>query len=329
MTRHVVIQEQGRFIGVHGGLMQVRDGDAVVIELPLSRLSTVTVAKTGLALSSDLVLALAARGAKLFFLDFRGASVAMLHGTGQHATVAVRRRQLASTGTAMAAALASSMVVGKLRNQRALLRYFGKYHERQADGPLRAGVGAMEAMIAAARAIDLDRDDWRSRLLGCEGEAAARYFGAIRKAGLAPASFTARTGRGATEITNAALNLGYAVLMTRVWTCLANAGLECYAGVLHEDRPGKPSLVLDVMEEHRAFVADRVVFAMRSALASARSFEPSLRRKVIEAVQAAMERRILHHGRKLRVETVMQRQAYRLAGAFAGARTYRPTRYAW
>ncbi len=49
-----------------------------------------------------------------------------------------------------------------------------------------------------------------------------------------------------------------------MWSALALAGLEPFAGFLHVDRPGKPSLVLDFIEEFRQTVVDRVVFAMIS-----------------------------------------------------------------
>jgi CRISPR-associated protein Cas1 len=328
MTRHVLVGEHGRFLGLQSGLLVVRGADRVHAEVPLSRLATLTVAKPGIALSSDLVLAAAARGIRMFFLDFRGAVAAMLHGAEQHATVAVRRRQLAFSGEP-ARELARAFVLGKLANQRAVLRYFAKYHEKQIPGPLLAAADAIGRISAGARCVELAREDWRSLLLGHEGEAAARYFAALREAGLLPPSFTARLGRGATEITNAALNLGYAVLQTRVWTCLLNAGLECYAGVLHEERPGRPSLVLDAMEEHRPYVVDRPIIAMRAQLSGRAELDSELRRNVVNAVHEMLDRRIAHRGRKLRVETLIQRQAYRLAGAFCGTRTYRALRYPW
>src|SRR5690554_2924969 len=131
MTRHLLVADQGRFLGLRGSLLVVRSGDEVQAELPLSRLATLTISKPGVGLSSDLVLAAAARGIRMFFLDFRGAVAAALHGAEQHATVAVRRRQLTLEGE-RARELARAFVVGKLANQRALLRYFAKYHEKQA-----------------------------------------------------------------------------------------------------------------------------------------------------------------------------------------------------
>ena len=88
--------------------------------------------------------------------------------------------------------------------------------------------------------------------MGYEGAAATLYWQALRTAGLVPETFLTREGRGSVEIVNAALNYGYAILQSYIWSALDNAGFELYAGFLHRRRPGKPSLVLDVMEEYRA-----------------------------------------------------------------------------
>lgn len=328
MTRHVVIERPGCFLGIRGGLMVVRDGDDIAREFPLSRLGSITIAKNGVTLSSDLVHAAAARGVRLFFVDFRGAVVAALAGSEQHATVAVRRRQL-GLDEPTRAAIARAIVVGKISNQRAVLRYFAKYHERDQPGHMREAAARLAEIRSVIRAsVDVPQD-WRPPLLGREGEAAARYFAALRDVGLLPASFEAREGRGSREVTNAALNLGYAILQARIWTALMNAGLECYAGILHEDRPGRPALVLDAMEEHRPWVVDRAIIPLRAALEGDPTFGPAIRRRVIDAIHDSLDRRIAHRGRKLRVETIIQRQAYRLAGAISGGPAYRAVRYPW
>lgn len=305
----------------------VREDDHVTAELPLSRLGTVTIAKSGVAFSSDFVREAAVRGIRLFFLDFRGAVIACLCGTAQHATVSVRRAQLTLAEPARHV-LSIAFVSGKLGNQRALLRYFAKHHEKNGDGPLTTAAKRLQSLRATVRQLPFD-PQWESQLLGLEGQGSALYFGALKEAGLFPESFVRREGRGSREVTNAALNLGYSILLARVWSCLLNAGLECHAGIYHSDRPGKPSLVLDAMEEHRPFVVDRVVVAMRAQLDADPSFGSELRRKVIARVHEALDRRVPHRGRRLRVETIIQRQAYRLAGAICGGSAYRPVQYPW
>ena len=92
------------------------------------------------------------------------------------------------------------------------------------------------------------------------------YWRTLRTSGLLPSSFQKREGRGSLEVTNAALNYGYSILEKFCWSALENAGLELYAGLLHVDRPGKPSLVLDFMEEYRAWVVDRNIIKLRARL---------------------------------------------------------------
>jgi len=71
-----------------------------------------------------------------------------------------------------------------------------------------------------------------------------------------------REGRGAHDPLNAAFNYGYGVLYGQVERALVLAGLDPYAGFIHVDRPGKPSLTLDLIEEFRAPVVDRTILGM-------------------------------------------------------------------
>jgi hypothetical protein len=73
--------------------------------------------------------------------------------------------------------------------------------------------------------------------------------------------FAGRSHQGATDAVNAALNYGYGILTAHVWGAVMNAGLEPFAGFLHVDRSGKPSLVLDLMEEFRQPVVDRPILS--------------------------------------------------------------------
>ena len=101
----------------------------------------------------------------------------------------------------------------------------------------------------------------RGTLLNLEGRAGALYWECVQR--LLPAGrFTTRNHQGAVDDVNALLNYGYGILYSQVWSALTLAGLEPFAGFLHVDRPGKPSLVLDFIEEFRQPVVDRVVFAM-------------------------------------------------------------------
>lgn len=78
--RHLAIVEYGQFVGVTGERLVVREKDTVVLETPLSRLRSISITKDGIGLSSNLVLACAARGIRVFVLDWRGQAIAALAG---------------------------------------------------------------------------------------------------------------------------------------------------------------------------------------------------------------------------------------------------------
>lgn len=332
--RHLTIAEHGQFLGMTGERLVVLDDGKVVGEYPLSRLKTVTIAKVGVSLSSRMVLACAARGIKLFVLDHRGQATACLSGTQQHAVAAVRRAQFRFLESQAAREFARTVVRGKIRNQRAVLLYFRKYHGKGdaivADALAHAAqrlAGIDEGVKALVLA---ECDSWREQLLGHEGQAANVYWAALRETGLLPGrKFENRTGRGAADPVNAALNYGYAILSSYVWHCLINAGLEIYAGVLHTDRPGKPSLVLDLMEEYRAWTVDRVVIKLRNVLADADALTPARRKEIANGVHETFATRYSYGKRQMTLESILQRQIYRLCGLIVDGKRYRPHLFRW
>lgn len=317
--RHIVISEYGSFLGLSNQRLSVKQAGEVR-HYPLNRLCTLSVAKRGVSISSDLVEALSARGIKLFFLDFRGVPHSALVGQAQHGVVAVRQAQMGfSQGDTLP--LARQIVMAKMKNQRAVLNHLGKYHQHPS---LRsAAVELARNVVLARKAGNLDI------LLGCEGAGAGAYFQGLREARLFSSSFVRREGRGSREVNNAMLNLGYAVLGSYILSAIINAGLEPYLGILHRQRPGKMSLVLDLMEEYRAWVVDRAVVKLRARSEGQTTLSTDLKKALLSEVQNTCARRYQHRGKKHKLEHIMQRQVYRLCGHFHGESRYKPYLFKW
>jgi len=331
--RHIIIAEYGSFLSFSEGLLVVKQNDKVWNEVPLNRIKTVTIAKQGVGLSAALICHLAQRGIKLFFLDFRGEPLACLSGTQNHAVCAVRKRQFDCIGSPRAGEIALRLIQGKVANQRAVLKYFGKYHGKQDDTVgtvLSQGAEALANSIQSIKVLGRPSDErWRSQVMGIEGAAAATYWDTLRAAKLLPPIFTRRSHRDSTDAVNKAFNYGYAVLSSAVWQCVINAGFEPYAGILHVDRPGKPSLVLDLMEEYRPWVVDRIVIKQRHLL-DGESLSEAGKKAVLSGVLETLAARYPHRGRRITLESIMQRQIYRLGGVFADpSKRYRPTTFKW
>lgn len=132
---------------------------------------------------------------------------------------------------------------------------------------------------------------------------------------------------------NALLNYRYGILTSRVWAAVMNAGLDPFAGVLHVDRPGKPSLVLDMMEEMRAPAVDRVVLAHvrlgQATRLEGRSLSDTTRKAIADAVIQRPDAPVTVRGQRLRLGSVIQMQARAVATAVRDEGKFRHFAMTW
>lgn len=151
--------------------------------------------------------------------------------------------------------VAAAIVAGKLKAQRLLLMRARR--EREASPVLNRAIAAIRASESALRSLrSLDE------LRGYEGAGAAAYFSAF---GVlfedTPFEFHGRSRRPPMDPINAVLSFGYTLLANAVEAAVHVTGLDPYVGFLHATASGRPSLVLDLMEEFRTPVIDRMVVA--------------------------------------------------------------------
>ncbi len=317
--KHLIVADYGTFLGLDSHRLAVKQ-NGTTQHYPLNRLCTVSIAKRGVSISSDLIEVFSARGIKLFFLDFRDQIHSAIVGQSQHGVVAVRMAQIQFCSKEPLA-LSKQIVTAKIKNQRAVLNYMGKYHRHGA-----LGRASKEMLQFANKALLADSMDV---LLGLEGIGARSYFQALREAALFSSSFVGREGRGSGEVNNAMLNLGYAVLSSYILSAIINAGLEPYLGIMHSKRPGKMALVLDLMEEYRAWVVDRAVIKLRHQSEGQPFLSMKLKKTFINEIQQTCAKKYHYRGKKLKLEHIIQRQVYRLCGQFYNEKIYRPYLFKW
>lgn len=165
--------------------------------------------------------------------------------------------------------IAQSIVGAKLLNSRVLLLDAAKDKPCLAPGLRGTAASLAELAERAGATVDLDT------LRGFEGIGAKKYFSEWTNL-LAPSgfTFTGRVRRPPLDPVNALLSFGYALLQSRCLSAAEHYGLDPHIGFLHTTRPGRPSLALDLMEELRAPIVDRLVLNLlnRSQL-TANDFE--------------------------------------------------------
>lgn len=326
--RYLTVTDFGSFLGISSQCLVVKQNGEIIKEIALSHLRGISIAKSGVSISADLVQACANRGIKIFFLDFRSRVISAVIGQNQHATVALRKSQFNFiSNDSSCFELSKQLVLTKVRNQRAVLLYFSKYLRNDVDDEyqfLVFNIRKINSLIEQIKELHFNEHrNWRNSLLGLEGLSARFYFETLANTSLFPDDFIKREGRYARSITNQSLNWSYAILESYVWQALDNAGLEVFAGIYHTDRPGKPSLVLDLMEEYRAWVVDRNLIKLRDMLSSYSCLNNKLKIVLTNAVHQTMQTKYPYNNKKVKLENILQRQAYKLAGAISGSNKYK------
>lgn len=98
---------------------------------------------------------------------------------------------------------------------------------------------------------------------------------------------------------------------------------------MHKERAGKPSLVLDLMEEYRSWVVDRNVIKMRAKISNDKKIDAELKKYLSNQVHETMSKKLNYKNKRLRLETIMQRQIYKLASSVVKNNPYKSYRFLW
>jgi|SRR5579875_436794 len=199
-------------------------------------------------------------GVAIAFLTDTGRFLARVDAPGS-GNVLLRRQQFrAADDPVMTLHLARSIVLGKLVNSRAvLLRHAREADAAREEALRRAAQRIAEAMDLALAAPDIDA------LRGFEGMGSRAYFNGLPfalKQQRETFVFAGRSRRPPRDYANALFSFLYALVLADCIAALQATGLDPSVGYLHEDRPGRPSLGLDLLEEFRSLVADRLALAL-------------------------------------------------------------------
>ncbi|RME80655.1 MAG: CRISPR-associated endonuclease Cas1 [Caldilineae bacterium] len=319
---HLFVQDFGAFVSKHQGRLRVTVKGAKRLEAPLMHLQTVRLAAHGVSISADAIAACAAEGIPVYVVDRWGRPVATLYASALIGTVKTRRAQLLAYETERGLTVARALALGKLRHQAGLLRYLAKYRKKS-DPPLYArlteaaiDVLAHEQDVLAIKAARVD--EAREALLSAEARGARVYWAALKELIPEELEWPGRRRRGAQDVFNMALNYGYGILYGEIERAAVLAGLDPYAGFLHTDRPGKPSLVLDLIEPFRPLVVDRTILAMitkgtKFEREKDGAFTIGTRETIVAKVQERLDAPARYGEQRLSLRAIIQHQARTLA----------------
>ena len=294
------VTTQDAYLRKEGETVVVEKEKQVLLRLPIHTLQGLVT--FGNVMTSPYLLNLCAeRGVSVSFMSESGKFLARVTGPVS-GNVLLRLSQMrAYEDKSKKGDIARIFVIGKLMNARSVLLRRMRDHGETAD------IAESSAKILDVLRRVRDSAPDAERLRGLEGEAGAVYFGVFNElivAGRETFSIASRNRRPPLDPMNALLSYLYTLLAHDCRGALESVGLDPQIGFLHEVRAGRPSLALDLMEEFRACLADRVALSLVNLRQlGARDFTVSESGAV--SISADARKSVLIAWQKKKQETIM------------------------
>ena len=296
-----------------------------IINKPSPALKHITVVGKGISLSSNAITYCMNHTIPIDFFDGRGKQYGtvlnpvFLDGTLWNKQVELPLEQKIK--------LATQIIIGKLKNQLNLIKYYHKYHKDILGGKLSEKyvevLLKIDKLIEKAKNYSQRNEKYTAELMAIESQAAIAYWSYIRVLTADDGiDFIRREHQGATDLLNSLLNYGYAILYARVWKNILAAKLNPSIGVLHAKQDGKPTLVFDVVELFRAQMVDRVVISLIQKKVSLKMHDgllnESSKRVLIRYILERLNRYEKYRGEEITFSQIILRQAQEIALFISG-----------
>jgi CRISPR-associated protein Cas1 len=328
MTHHLntlFITTQKSYLAREGEALLVRVEKQTKLRVPIHTLGGV-VCFGQVGLSPALMGLCGERGVSITLLSLTGRFLARINGYTPGNVLLRREQYRRADSLDQSAKIARAIVIAKVANARSvLLRAIRDYPDSPGAASMEAATRRMASGLADLQMDGTPLDSIR----GLEGEAANVYFSQfdhLITAQKESFTFRTRSRRPPIDAVNSLLSFLYAMLGHDARAACEAAGLDPEVGFLHRDRPGRPGLALDLMEELRPYLCDRLTLSLinrrqvsaggfTTGPGGAVSMDDATRKAVLTAYQKRKQEEVVHPflGEKVTVGLLVHLQARLLA----------------
>ena len=297
------VTTQGSYIHRESETIIVEQGKEKVLQLPIHTIGSL-VCFGNIMCSPSLLGLCAERDVSVSFLTEHGKFLACVRGPVSGNVLLRRRQYRMADDPDIIHKTAANIINGKLANSRIVINRACRDHSERTD---------TEALKSASASIgrimeNVDKTKNVDEIRGLEGLAAKDYFGVFYHIVINQNEdfiFSDRNRRPPMDKINALLSFTYTLLAHDVRSSLETVGLDPAVGFLHRDRPGRPGLALDLMEEFRPVIADRLVLSIinrkqisksgfKKAANGAVTMDDSTRKTVLVEYQNRKQEEVFH-----------------------------------
>ena len=332
MKKHLntlFVTTQGAYLSKEGETVAVKVDGETRLQIPVHTIGGI-VCFGQVSCSPYLMGFCAEKGVAISFLTEHGRFLARVQGPVS-GNVLLRREQYRwADNPVYSANMARAVIIAKIANSRTVLQRALRDHaDKVEEDDLRRAVTLLGRCLESCnREEDLDA------LRGIEGESAHAYFSVFDSLIVAQKDafkFAERNRRPPLDNVNCLLSFLYTLLVHDARSALESVGLDPAVGFLHRDRPGRPSLALDLIEEFRPFLADRLALSLinlrqvqgkgfRRMESGAVLMDDETRKTLLVAYQERKQEEMLHPflEEKVTVGLLMHMQALLMARYLRG-----------
>jgi len=263
MKKHLntlFVTSQGAYLSKEGETVAVKVENEIRLRLPIHTLGGIVC--FGNVLCSPFLLGFCAeRDVTVSFLTTHGRFLARVQGPVSGNVLLRREQYRQADNPKTCAEITRSVLTGKLANSRTVLQRALRDHTEKVDAQALSDVSNRISQHLER----LPQEHSIDTLRGMEGDSAHLYFSVFNHLITAQKEdfiFEERNRRPPLDNVNCLLSFIYTLTMHDIRSALETVGLDPAVGFLHKDRPGRPGLALDLMEEFRPFFADRLVLSL-------------------------------------------------------------------
>jgi CRISPR-associated protein Cas1 len=263
MKKHLntlFVTTQGSYLSKDGETIAVKVDDDVRLRLPVHTIGGI-VCFGRINCSPYLMSFCAEHNVAVSFLTENGRFLAKVQGPVSGNVLLRREQYRKADDEVFSAETARSFLAGKLLNCRTVLGRFQRDHAAKPN--VDKVLQASKIIVSALRR--LEHEESLEVIRGIEGDSAHTYFSVFDHLITSQKdvfTFQERNRRPPLDNVNCLLSFLYTLVMHDVRSALETVGLDPAVGYLHRDRPGRYGLALDMMEEFRPFIADRIVLSL-------------------------------------------------------------------
>ncbi len=259
------VTREGAWLSLDGETVAVSLHGQRLIRVPLCNIEAIQTFGWDIGASPQLMGHCAKVGVRIAFCNPNGKLICNVSGFTPGNVLLRRQQYRLADDAAGSLRIAREMVAAKILNARCVLQRGVRDRSGSEAGlPELVRIGMQDAVRDLARSVGRALEvENAAQLLGVEGSAADCYFSAFPNLLAAKEfSFDCRNRRPPKDPVNALLSFAYSLLASDCKSALEAVGLDSAVGFYHRDRPGRPGLALDLMEELRAPLADRLALTL-------------------------------------------------------------------